>query len=101
MFDSGGCYISHCSAAIFCAVGSRQKKRAIMENDDSLKTLNDANTCMALGAGVGALGLVTAAAAGATCPLCVVVAPGLIGYGAYKRWQASKDKSSTNCGTKK
>lgn len=47
----------------------------------------EANTCMALGAGVGALGTAAAVAGGALCPLCVVVAPGLIGIGAYKRWK--------------
>jgi hypothetical protein len=50
----------------------------------------DANVCMALGAGVGTLGAISAAITGAVCPLCIFVAPGLLGVGAYKRWKASK-----------
>lgn len=54
----------------------------------------EANTCMALGAGVGALGAAAAALGGAVCPLCVVVAPGLIAIGAYKRWKCGKPPSA-------
>ena len=43
--------------------------------------LRDANSCIALGAGLGAMGTGTALLVGATCPLCVVFAPALIGYG--------------------
>lgn len=50
----------------------------------------DAEVCMALGAGVGLLGAASAAMVGAVCPLCVIVAPGLIGYGAIKRWKKDK-----------
>ena len=53
--------------------------------EDINKKKNEANTCMAIGAGVGVLGTVTAAITGAVCPLCIVIAPGLIGIGAYKR----------------
>ncbi len=53
----------------------------------------DANTCMALGAGVGALGAASAALVGAVCPLCIFIAPGLVGYGAYKRWKISQIES--------
>ncbi len=49
------------------------------------KERREANTCMALGAGVGALGAGAAIAGGAVCPLCYFVAPGLIALGAYKR----------------
>lgn len=48
----------------------------------------DGNTCIALGAGVGVLGAASAVLAGAVCPLCYFVAPGLIGLGAYKRWRS-------------
>ncbi len=57
------------------------------------KNKREANTCMALGVGVGALGTASAALAGAVCPLCIVIAPGLVGYGAYKRWMASKNSA--------
>ena len=49
-----------------------------------------ADTVIALGAGIGAVGAVTALATGAVCPLCVFIAPGLVGLGAYKRWRLSK-----------
>jgi len=51
-------------------------------NDDGRK---EGNTCLALGGGLAALGAGTALAAGAVCPLCIVAAPALIGYGLYKR----------------
>ncbi len=46
---------------------------------------SEANSCIALGAGVGALGTLGATLSGAVCPVCVVVAPALIGIGVYKR----------------
>ncbi len=52
-----------------------------------------ANTYMALGVGVGALGAASAAISGAVCPLCIFIAPGLVGCGAYMRWKASQSKS--------
>lgn len=52
----------------------------------------EANTCMALGAGVGVLGTASAVITGVVCPLCVFVAPGLIGFGAYRKWRSSKNK---------
>ena len=68
-----------------------------MDNNEPDKKINedkrDANTCMALGVGVGALGAASAALAGAVCPLCIFIAPGLVGVGAYKRWRASKIKN--------
>lgn len=54
------------------------------------KEKRDANTCMALGAGVGVLGVTSAAVTGALCPLCIIVAPALIGVGAFKRWRSEK-----------
>lgn len=56
--------------------------------------IRDANTCMALGVGVGALGAGAAALAGAACPLCVVIAPALIGTGALKRLSLAKSEHS-------
>lgn len=52
---------------------------------DRKEELRDANSCIAFGASLGAVGTGTALLAGATCPLCVVLAPALIGYGVWKR----------------
>ncbi len=41
------------------------------------------------GVGLGAISVVSTAVLGATCPLCVVGAPALVGWGAYKRWKAT------------
>ncbi len=54
--------------------------------------LRDANSCIAFGAGLGAVGTGTALLAGATCPLCVVFAPALIGYGVWKRFTANRER---------
>lgn len=40
------------------------------------------------GLGLGAIGAASAVLLGATCPLCVVGAPALVGWGAYQRFQA-------------
>ena len=61
-------------------------KACSVEDRDKLKQdLKDANTCMLLGAGVGAVGVISALSIGAVCPLCVVAAPGLIGFGFLRR----------------
>lgn len=73
-------------------------ERLIMEENLTLEEIDkekkDANTCMALGAGVGILGAASAALAGAVCPLCIFIAPGLVGFGAYKRWTAGDASGS-------
>lgn len=51
------------------------------------KETRDANSLIAAGAGVGLIGLVTAAIGGVVCPICVVAAPALIGAGALRRWR--------------
>jgi hypothetical protein len=43
-----------------------------------------------MGLGIGAFGIVSTALIGATCPLCVVAAPTLVGAGLYKRWRAKR-----------
>jgi len=55
--------------------------------DDAIKREGD--TCLALGLGVGALGAVGAVVSGAVCPLCLVIAPSLIGVGISKRLRSS------------
>ena len=67
-----------------------EEKPSVVEGSKDKK---DANTCMALGVGVGALGAASAALSGAVCPLCIFIAPGLVGFGAYKRWRASQMQS--------
>jgi len=61
--------------------------------------IRDANSCIAFGASLGAVGTGTALLAGATCPLCVVLAPALIGFGVWKRVAAKRgDCSETSAG---
>lgn len=60
---------------------------ANQDNQDLATERKEANTCMAIGAGVGVLSAASAVLAGAVCPLCYVAVPGLIGYGAYRRWK--------------
>ena len=61
----------------------------------------EANSCIALGGGVAALGAGAAALSGAVCPICIVVAPGLVGAGLYKRWlikrKTEKESSMADC----
>ena len=54
----------------------------------------EGNRLIVSGAGLGALGAASAVVLGATCPLCVVGAPALVGFGFYKRWRASKGAAS-------
>lgn len=56
--------------------------------ESSEKAVNEADKCIAIGAGIGALGLAVGTVVGATCPLCYVVAPGLIGAGLVHRVRA-------------
>jgi len=58
---------------------------------DRNEKLGDANSCIAIGASLGAVETGTALLAGATCPLCVVIAPALIGYGVWKRFAANRE----------
>lgn len=68
----------------------------IMNTPDSVETTTpetmrkEGNQCIALGAGVGGLGAAAAVVFGATCPLCFVVAPGLVGVGLYRRAMAKR-----------
>ena len=51
---------------------------------------NDASSLILGGLGIGAFGIISAAVGGAVCPICVVAAPALIGFGAYKRYKGWK-----------
>ena len=59
------------------------------------QTLSEGNQCIAWGLGIGGFGAATALAVGATCPLCIVVAPGLIGAGLLKRRKALRAASQS------
>jgi hypothetical protein len=59
-----------------------------MEDRTEGEALREANQCSGLGLGVGGLGAGAAMALGATCPLCFVVAPGLVGLGLLERRSA-------------
>ncbi|MCB0330963.1 MAG: hypothetical protein KDD70_14935 [Bdellovibrionales bacterium] len=51
---------------------------------------SEANTCMAIGAGVGVMGVAATVLLGATCPICYVAAPALIGTGLLAKKRAEK-----------
>ena len=55
--------------------------------------LQDAGSCLAMGAGVGTVGTASALLLGATCPICVVMAPALIGMGLVKGYVARKKRA--------
>ena len=56
--------------------------------------LRDAGSCLAMGAGVGTVGTASALLLGATCPICVVMAPALIGMGLVKGYAARKKRAA-------
>ena len=55
--------------------------------------LQDAGSCLAMGAGVGTVGTASALLLGATCPICVIIAPALIGMGLVKGYVARKKRA--------
>ncbi len=59
-------------------------------DDDRDEEAAEGTRLMLSGASLGLLGVASAALLGATCPLCVVGAPALVGWGAYKRYRASR-----------
>lgn len=69
-------------------------KTLLKVHADREKEFQDANSLLALGTGLGALGAGTALLVGATCPLCAIVAPALIGVGVWKRMSASRMKDA-------
>lgn len=58
-----------------------------MKDDDKQR---EANTLLATGAGIAAIGVAGAVLGGAVCPVCVVAAPALLGIGAWKRLVAKR-----------
>lgn len=55
-----------------------------------MKPKDDGNELLATGLGVGAIGVAGAVLLGATCPICVVATPALLGAGLYKKWKAKR-----------
>ena len=70
-----------------------QKQEVTSMSGAGLEERKEADACIALGAGVAIFGAGAAAVTGAVCPLCVFIAPGLVGYGSYKKWKARNSKS--------
>jgi hypothetical protein len=69
------------------------------EREDALKEeRSEANTALGTGLGIGAFGVASAALIGSVCPVCVVAAPALIGYGVFKRVQCSRKSRNDRAG---
>lgn len=64
-----------------------KNKEVKQEGKEKLK---EANTCIGLGLGVGTLGLGATVLAGATCPICYLAAPALVGLGIVGRKKAKQ-----------
>ncbi len=58
--------------------------------------LKEANQCIGIGAGVGAIGVGAALITGAVCPICYIAAPALLGIGFFARNKAMKEQRSEN-----
>ncbi len=54
-------------------------------DDARAEQVQEANGMLSMGAGIGAIGALSALAFGAVCPICVVATPALVGVGLYKR----------------
>ena len=83
-----GCVLSRHSVTGGTSMTKRTTEQRTTEQ--LVQEVQDANTCLALGAGLGAFGVGTTLLAGATCPLCVILAPALVGAGIVKRYVASR-----------
>jgi cytochrome c-type biogenesis protein CcmH/NrfG len=69
------------------AGGTRDRSpKASPHDGDAERT--EGTRLIASGVGLGAVGAASAVVLGATCPLCIVGAPALVGWGVYKRWKA-------------
>lgn len=63
---------------------------ATRDDEPGATERKEGNHYLVSGVAIGAAGVASAALLGATCPLCVVAAPGFVGYGLYKRWRAGR-----------
>lgn len=68
--------------------GASQKAETPQEVED-----RDATTMIASGVGIGVIGALSAAIGAAACPVCVVAAPALVGFGAYRKWRAARRRT--------
>jgi heme O synthase-like polyprenyltransferase len=59
----------------------------------------ESNRILATGAGIGALGAITAIVGTAACPVCVVAAPAFLGVGLYRRWKERSTTAATPAGS--
>lgn len=64
------------------------------KNDDNQER-REASSCIALGIGVGALGVGGAILSSAVCPICFIVAPGLVGAGVYKHRKLRRKRAES------
>jgi len=58
-----------------------------------MKKPDDGGELIATGLGVGAIGVAGTLLLGATCPVCVVATPALLGAGLYKKWRARQTRA--------
>jgi hypothetical protein len=54
----------------------------------------DSNRLLVGGATLGTFAAVTGAIFGATCPMCIVVAPLMLGAGAVQRWRCARAEAA-------
>ena len=62
------------------------------KHDQKDITADRGESLITMGAALGAAGIGAAALVGATCPLCIIGAPALIGAGLWKRCQTKADQ---------
>lgn len=74
-------------------------KDSAIEHKNSNQRKSEGNLAIGAGVGIGALGVGTTLVAGATCPLCYILAPVLVGVGIVRR--SSRAKCSPSSDTKK
>ena len=67
-----------------------QASKSEERKQHAIHDLKDARAAIAMGAGVGTIGTASAILLGATSPICVVMAPALIGIGLIKGYAAKK-----------
>lgn len=60
-----------------------------------VKQKRESTELLLAGAGIGALGAISAVVGAAVCPICVVATPALLGAGLYKRWREHRAEAST------
>ena len=65
------------------------------QSNDPEKMRHDGNFCIGTGVGIGVAGAAAAALIGATCPVCFVAAPLLVGLGVRERVKASKAETES------